>query len=208
MPTAAPIPRLLAVSDRDARRGRRFDAWLEELAEAGVDGVQVREKALPDRELWELASLARQVFRHRIVLVNGRADVAFASGADGVHLPADGVPVAAVRAAWGPALAIGRSTHREEEVAAAARDGADFVTFGPVFATPSKAAWGAPAGLARLAAVASRSLPVIALGGIAPERLEAVAAAGAWGVAGIRAFHDPAMLQRLVEARDRAWQTP
>jgi thiamine-phosphate pyrophosphorylase len=131
------------------------------------------------------------------LLVNGRADLALAAGADGVHLPADGVPVAPLRRRFGRALLLGRSTHRLEEVAEAAQAGADYVVFGPVFPVPGK---GEPAGLERLAAAAALGVPVLALGGIGLAELPRVAAAGAAGAAGIRLFADPGALPRVVAA--------
>ncbi|HXO40460.1 MAG TPA: thiamine phosphate synthase, partial [Thermoanaerobaculia bacterium] len=106
----------------------------------------------------------------------------------GVHLPADGVPAGAVRARFGSGLLIGVSTHRLEEVERARRDGADYVVFGPVYPTPAKAGYGAPAGTRALARAAALDIPVYALGGVTLERFAEVAAAGAAGVAGIRLF--------------------
>ncbi len=198
------LPRLLAISDAAARGGRRLEGWLGDLAAAGVDAVQVREKQLSDRELYRFARTARRAWP-RLLLVNGRIDVARAVGADGVHLPSDGVPIAPLRRRFGPEVVIGRSTHEPAEVAAAREAGADYVTFGPVFPTPSKARYGRPPGLAGLERAARLGLPVIALGGVDPDRLADVAAAGAFGVAGIRAFHDPGALRRWSEARRTAW---
>ena len=119
-------------------------------------------------------------------------DVALAAGADGVHLPASGLPIAPLRRRWGDALLIGRSTHHPDEVAAAGRDGADYALFGPVFPTPGKEAYGPPPGLDGLRRAAAAGLPVIAVGGLTPDRLAAVAAAGAAGAAAIRACADAA----------------
>ncbi|HEX9733553.1 MAG TPA: thiamine phosphate synthase [Thermoanaerobaculia bacterium] len=202
------VPRLLAISDPGERGGRsRYDAlpaWLAALAAAGVDGVQVREKHLGDRELYALARDARAAWQGWLV-VNARLDVALAAGAAGVHLPADGVPIAPLRRRFGRSPVIGRSTHDPDEVAAARAAGADYVTFGPVFPTPSKARFGPPAGLDGLRRAAAQGLPVVALGGIGPDDLPALAAAGAAGAAGIRAFHDPRQLERWTAARRAAW---
>lgn len=198
------LPRLLAISDAAARGARRLEHWLGDLEAAGVDAVQVREKELADGELYRLVCAARRAWPH-LLLVNGRIDVARAAGADGVHLPAAGVPVAPLRQRFGPGAVIGRSTHDPAEVATARAAGADYVTFGPVFPTPSKARYGRPPGLAGLARATAQGLPVLALGGIGPERLAEVAAAGAHGVAGIRAFHDPEVLRRWSEVRRATW---
>lgn len=180
-----PTFRLLAISDRASLPFALTD-WLRGLGAAGIDAVQLREKDLDDRALFGLARLARAGLPPGTrLLVNGRADVAIAAGADGVHLPADGIPAAALRARFGPRFLIGRSTHRVEEVERARDDGADYVTFGPVYDTPGK---GPAVGLGELARAAAAGLPVYALGGVTLERLGELAAAGASGIAAIRMF--------------------
>jgi thiamine-phosphate pyrophosphorylase len=177
-------------------------AWFQALAAAGLDGVQLREKELSDRALLDLAAAARAALPPPTrLLVNGRADVALAAGADGVHLPADGIPAGALRRRFGASLLIGVSAHRLEEVEEARRGGADYVLFGPVYPTPSKP--GAPAlGLQALASAARLGIPVYALGGVTLERFAEVAAAGAAGAAGIGLFQqlDPSALERVVQA--------
>ena len=202
-PGSSPSPpfRLLAISDRRALGDLGFDAWLARLAAARVDGVQLREKDLDDRSLLDLARRARAALPDARLLVNGRLDIALAAGADGVHLPANGLPVAPLRARFGPGVLIGRSTHRVEEVAGARAAGADYVTFGPVFATPGKEAFGPPAGLAALSRAAAAGLPVYALGGVTLELLADVASTGAAGAAGIRLFiASPADLDEIARA--------
>jgi len=178
--------RLLAISDRRTAADGDLAGWLAHLAAAEVDAVQIREKDLDDRALYGLTRLARSVLPPAVrLLVNGRLDVALAAGADGVHLPADGVPVAALRARFGRGPLIGRSTHTVAEVERARDDGADYVTFGPVYATPGK---GAPVDSGELARAAARGLPIYALGGITLERFGELAKAGAAGIAAIRLF--------------------
>jgi thiamine-phosphate pyrophosphorylase len=192
-------PRLLAISGPLDLPPGEFDRWLEGLGAAGVDAVQLRDKGLDDRRLYELTRRARAVLPARCrLLVNGRLDVALAAGADGVHLPADGLPSQPLRRRFGPGVLIGRSTHRPEEVAQARRAGADYATFGPVFPTPSKAGYGPPPGLAGLRRAAAVGLPVLALGGITAERLAEVARAGAAGAAARRAFADAAGAAAMV----------
>lgn len=209
-------PRLLAINDPKLGPGPELDAWVRRLARAGVDGIQVRlrdRRTVPDRVLLTAVERVRSLFPPPgILLVNGRVDVAVAAGADGVHLPASGLPVRDVRRfarevgdGRGRELLVGRSTHRPEEVVQARHDGADYVTFGPVYPTPSKERYGEPPGLGGLRAACAAGLPVLALGGLETERLEDVAAAGAAGAAGIRAFADPATLAELVEAARRAF---
>jgi thiamine-phosphate pyrophosphorylase len=209
---AAPRFRLLAISDRQGLpgTGEALAEWIRHLALAGVDALQLREKDLDDRALWSLARRARTLLPPpACLLVNGRLDVALAAGVDGAHLPADGVPLRALRERFGPGVLLGRSTHCPEEVEQALRDGADYVVFGPVYPTPGKP--GPPAGLTGLREAAAAGLPVYALGGITLERLGEVAEAGAAGAAGIRAFQPGAgtgSLTALVQAAAVAFPRP
>jgi thiamine-phosphate pyrophosphorylase len=176
-------------------------AWFAALAAAGVDAVQLREKSLDDRALHALAALARSALPPPVrLLVNGRADIALAAGADGVHLPAGGVPAGALRVRFGADLLIGVSTHRLDEVEEARLAGADYVVFGPVYETPGKSGHWAPVGPQGLARAAAFEIPVYALGGVTLERFEEVAAAGAAGVGAIRLFQRVDELERVVEA--------
>lgn len=178
--------------------------------EGGVRAVQLREKDLTAAERFPLARELRALtleFDARL-LINDRIDLALAVGADGVHLGGHSLPPEEARRLLGPDRLIGVSTHHPEEVVAAGRQGADFVTFGPVYPTPSKAPFGPPAGLDRLREACAAPLPVFALGGIRAGRVAEVLAAGAAGVALIStvlAAPDPAraasgLLQALREA--------
>jgi thiamine-phosphate pyrophosphorylase len=152
--------------------------------EQGVDMIQVREKDLEAKELFELVCRIRDLAAgtKTRILVNDRVDVAIAARIDGVHLPSHGLPAERVR----PLVKIlGVSTHSAEEAVAAETAGADFVVFGPIFDTPGKTAIGLEP-LQRV--VAAVRIPVIAIGGITSETTDAVLAAGAAGVAGIRLF--------------------
>lgn len=181
--------RLLAISDRRSLADGDLSGWLSRLAAAGVDAVQIREKDLDDRAVWEITRAARAILPTTTrLLVNGRADIALAAGADGVHLPADGVPPAALRRRFGPGLLLGVSTHTVDEVERARDAGADYATFGPVWETPGK---GPAAGTEALARAAACGLPVLALGGVTIDRFGEVVAAGAAGVAAIRLFQRP-----------------
>ena len=185
-------PRLLAISDRRQLGPAGIEGWLAALAEGPVDGVQIREKDLGDREILALARMAREALpAEKLVLVNRRADIAVAAGADGVHLTSKGLPVAALRRRFGQGLVIGDTTHSVEEVLAAGRDGADYVTFGPVWPTPSKERYGPPPGLTGLRRAAAVGPPVLALGGVTIPRAREAAAVGAAGIAGIRLFLSP-----------------
>jgi thiamine-phosphate pyrophosphorylase len=192
---------LLAISDRSSLAVSLED-WLRAVGEAGIGAVQIREKDLEDGALYGLTRRARSALPPAVrLLVNGRLDVALAAGADGVHLPADGVPVAPLRRRFGPRVLIGRSTHRVEEVERARDEGADYVTFGPVYVTPGK---GAPVGLGELARAAAAGLPVYALGGVTLQQFGELAGAGAAGIAAIRLFQDLPDLGRVaLAARQR-----
>jgi thiamine-phosphate pyrophosphorylase len=173
-------------------------------ARAGVDWIEIREKDLGGRALLELVSAVVERAAPARVVVNDRLDVAMAAGAAGVHLAGTSLPVGAVRE-WGrahaPGLTIGKSCHSTEEAIEAEKDGADYVFFGPVFATPSKVAYGPPQGIERLAEVARAvRIPVVAIGGIAPENAAACLGAGARGVAAIRWFQEPGDMDARVRA--------
>lgn len=194
---------LLAISDRRSLRSTGLDmtGWLRALGAAGIGAVQIREKDLEDGPLYDLARLAREAVPPATrVLVNGRLDIALAAGADGAHLPADGLPTAPLRARFGSGPLIGRSTHSLEEVERARDEGVDYVAFGPVYATPGK---GEPLGLAalsRAARVAGANVAVLALGGVTLERFGELAAAGASGAAAIRLFQHGAGLNEVARA--------
>ncbi len=198
---------LYLITDRKAvRSGRDLVEAVRAALEGGVRAVQLREKDLGARELYSLALPLRGLTRKfgARLLVNDRIDVALAVEADGVHLGGRSLPVSAARKILGPQRLIGVSTHRPAEIAAACAEGADFVTFGPVYATPSKAPYGDPVGPQRLAeACQSSKMPVFALGGVKPDRVRKVLAAGASGVAMISAIlsdPDPATATRRLIA--------
>lgn len=157
----------------------------------GVNLIQIREKALPARLLFDLVRNSVEILASTsaLVLVNDRPDVAVASGADGVHLPETSFAPSVVRRVFGSKLVIGVSAHSIEYSAAAAEAGADYVFFGPIFETPGK---GPSVGTESLGAVCStlKPFPVIALGGIDQSNLEKVFAVGASGIAAIRSLND------------------
>jgi thiamine-phosphate pyrophosphorylase len=142
-------------------------------APPGAVALQLREKDMPARELYELALRLREICTRlgAPLLINDRVDVAIAAGADGVHLPFDSIGVSMARRLLGPNRLIGVSSHSPPDVAGAAREGADFAAFGPVFDPLSKPAAGPAWGVAGLrAACAAGAIPVFALGGITPDR--------------------------------------
>ncbi len=166
-------------------------------AAAGAGWIQIREKDLDSRSLVGLARFAIGETRETSarVLVNDRLDVALAANAAGVHLGENSLPVEVVtgwrRSTGRMDFLIGASCHSLESARAAERGGADYIFFGPVFATPSKAEFGAPQGTECLREVcASVGIPVVAIGGVNVENARECIAAGAAGIAAIRLFQD------------------
>ncbi len=159
-------------------------------APPGEVAVHLREKDLGGAALLALARELLPVCRARgaLLLVNDRLDVAMAAGADGAHLPAAGIPPGEARRLLGPGALLGVSCHGVDDVARALAGGADYATFSPVWDTPSKRAYGAPVGLDALARAARLGLPLVALGGVEPGNAAQAFAAGAAGVAAIRAW--------------------
>jgi thiamine-phosphate pyrophosphorylase len=159
--------------------------------EGGVRAVQLREKDLPVRELLLLAQELRTVtneFGARL-FINDRVDVASAVNADGVHLGHQSMSVEAVRKVVGNNMLIGVSTHGVEEAKDAEAGGADFITIGPIFETPSKAKLGVPVGLNVLKELKNElNIPFYALGGVKSGNIAHVIGAGATGVALISAI--------------------
>ncbi len=182
--------RVYLITDRKLAKGGDIVSAVAEALEGGVRAVQLREKDLGGRELFRLAEAMRRLTARygARLLVNDRVDVAYAAGADGVHLGGGSIPVAEARRLLGPRALIGRSTHDGAELSAAESDGADFATFGPVYGTPSKARYGPPVGVAALAAAcAAAKIPVFALGGVGPANMTETLKAGAFGIALISA---------------------
>jgi thiamine-phosphate pyrophosphorylase len=179
---------LCLVTDRTQTRGRDLVAIVGECLAAGLPAVQVREK---DLDAADLALVCRRLVAGTrdagaMLVVNDRVDVALAVGADAVQRTHASLPVDDIRAVAGRRLRIGASVHSLEDAVDAELKGADWVTFGPVYDTPSKRPYGPPQGLDRLATVArGLRIPVIAIGGITPARVKEVRAAGARGVAAI-----------------------
>ena len=203
--------RLYLITDRRRAPGPLVEC-VRRCVEAGVEAVQLREKDLGDRELYELGCALAAACRAAGArfLVNDRADLARAVEAHGVHLTRTSYGPADARRILGPDALVGVSTHSLEQALEAQAAGADFVTFGPVFDTPSKRAYGPPVGLEELGrAAAALRIPVLALGGIGPDRVDAVRAAGAHGVAAISALlsgPDPGLRARTMADRvHRAW---
>jgi thiamine-phosphate pyrophosphorylase len=181
--------RLYFVTDRKQTAGRSLVDVVHAALDGGVRAVQLREKDLAAGELYHLAIQLRKVTERydARLLINDRLDVALAVDADGIHLGQTSFPVSIARRLLGPGKLIGVSTHSLAEITAAT--GADFIVFGPVYFTPSKAAYGEPQGIDRLREAVERSaVPVFAIGGINVERISDVLTTGAFGVAMISAI--------------------
>ena len=166
------------------RRQADIMACVARAVSMDVDVIQVREKDLSGRELYELVLKIRGIAAgtNTRILVNDRVDVALAAGVDGVHLPSNGFPAARVR----PFVKLlGVSTHTVAEAIDAEKAHTDFIVFGPIFDSPGKTA----IGLEPLRAVVSAvKTPVLAIGGITADNAERVLKTGAAGIAGIRLF--------------------
>jgi len=221
-------PLLCYVTDRHSLRVANSTDSIEalmrkiaEVAAAGVDWVQIREKDLTARELASLTekslriaarSFAKSSFPTR-VLVNDRLDIAIAERAGGVHLGENSLSIGAAKQlirsapptqARGESFLAGVSCHSLEAAEVAQRDGADYIFFGPIFATPSKGRFGPPQGAERLGQVCRAvSIPVLAIGGIALENVAACLSAGAAGVAAIRLFQEAADPKHIVDSIQR-----
>jgi len=177
------------ITDRKAVGGfRPLLEIIRDQMHLGIDFIQIREKDVPAREVFEFTLAVLEVrnmdARKHLptkILVNSRADVARATGADGVHLPAD-APVETL-----PGMIVARSCHTLTEVK---KSDASFITFGPVFETPGKAN---ALGLEALKAACQLGKTVYALGGVDWENAASCTEAGAEGIAGIRLFQDPGL---------------
>lgn len=180
----------LITDRRQVREGELLDAVAKALR-GGVRAVQLREKDLSSRELYELAVEMRKLtaaYGARL-FINDRIDTALAVDADGVHLGGDSLPVYKARMLMGEQKMIGVSCHNQISAQNAQEKGADFITYGPVFFTPSKAPYGEPLGIDKLelAAEAVR-IPVFGLGGINRRNARQVMNSGASGIALISAI--------------------
>ena len=197
----APLPRLCAITDRILAGGAAHDEIVRALVAGGARWIQIREKLLPAGQL--LAEARRAVGAARaagaIVLVNDRADLAFAAGADGVHVGRDDLPAADARRVLGPGALVGVSTHSVEEGIAAARSPVDYVAIGPIFPTRTKPDAERPVGIDAVRALASAiPLPIVAIGGIGPDNARDVLGAGAAAIAVISALYEGRSIEENV----------
>ena len=233
LPKSGNPPLLCYVTDRSLLVGEPAQGQkillkkIAAAAAAGVDWIQIREKDLSGKELSTLvreamklaaanragvsprvAASPRAQTSHARILVNERLDIALAADTGGVHLGEQSLPpqeaLRLLKWLERKDFLIGVSCHSPTAAQEAERGGADYLFFGPVFATPSKAAYGAPQGLDRLGEVCRAvTLPVLAIGGITPENAAACLSAGASGIAAIRLFQDAPDLARVVKTLNR-----
>ena len=201
---------VILVTDRTACHKRSLEEVVTAAIQGGVNAVLLREKDLPGAELLALARRLRGLCSESVLfLVSDRVDVALLSGADGVHLPEDSLPVAAVRHLLPPSMKVGRSVHSINAARQAEADGADYLILGTIYTTASHPT-GVAAGPELIEQVVARvGIPVVAIGGITPENVAECRRAGARGVAAISVFlqGDPAVARQLAEElAARPWE--
>lgn len=185
--------RLYAITDRACSKSKDLKEIVESLAKGGADVIQVREKLLSTRALikigFELKKIAKKF--GSLLIVNDRTDVAYAIGADGVHLGQEDLPIEFARKFLGRKRLIGISTHSLSQAFLAQDSGADYIGLGPIFATPTKPEY-KPIGLKPINRASWHlKIPFVAIGGINSENLEEVIKAGASRVAVVRALMEP-----------------
>jgi thiamine-phosphate pyrophosphorylase len=193
--------KLYLITDRKQTRMPLPDAVRLAL-KGGVRAIQLRERDLPIRELLAVAQELRKLTRefNAKLFINDRVDIAVAVEADGVHLGHESMPPETVRTIVGSRMLVGVSTHKREEAASAEKNGADFITFGPLFTTPSKIRYGAPVGTDAISDLKKHvRLPVFGLGGIKTETVREVLRAGADGIAMISAIFAAEDIQQAAE---------
>jgi thiamine-phosphate pyrophosphorylase len=187
----APDFDLCLITDRSQTQGRDLLWILEQALDGGVKAIQLREKDLGGKELFELAEKTRRLCNryNARLFINDRIDVALAVEADGAQLGKTAIPIESARNLLGPQKLIGASVHALAEAKEAERSGADFILFGPVYFTPSKAAYGPPQGLTVVKEIVEKvSSPIYAIGGIKPQNIEETKRTGIRGVALISAI--------------------
>lgn len=192
-----------AIANCDSEPDEGYFLRVRELVEAGIEWIQLRAKSLEDARVYAIGQKLRDLTRggSTRLMVNSRADIAAAISADGVHLPARGLPITAARMLGG-GLIVGRSCHSVEDCREAADQGADYVLLGPVFSPRSKPGAGR---ITRedLAAAAGLGAPVFALGGLTRENMQTLRDLNIAGIAAITLFmsdRSPAEIVRMVRA--------
>lgn len=197
------LPPLYVVTDRHQTGEQRFLEILGDILPEQGMMVQIRERDLGVRELLRFVEEVHRLARPFRVpcLINDRVDLALAVRAAGVHLRADSMPTQEARKCLGDGYLIGKSVHSAEEVLQSQQEGADFVVLGPVYETPSKRKYGPPLGV-RVLREAGRQchIPMYAIGGMTPARVETVMEAGVAGVAVVSSIFQAASPREAVTA--------
>ena len=187
--------RLYVITDRKLvtrhlpteQAGSSLVTAVREALKGGVKAIQLREKDLSTRELLRLAYKMRELTKkyNAKLFINDRLDIALAVEADGVHLTQNSIPADAVKkAVHASRFLIGVSTHSLKEAKEAERAGADFITLGPIYRTPSKLKYGSPLGIDTLREISKKiKIPVFAIGGVKGSRIKDLKKAEAYGVA-------------------------
>jgi thiamine-phosphate pyrophosphorylase len=202
-----------AITDQASAQGRDDAEVAEALLKGGSSCLQYRAKKVGAREQWRMAGILRRLCTEAgaLFIVNDRVDLALGSGADGVHLGQDDLPVAAARSlarrAGRQDFLVGLSTHSPEQARAGEREGADYIGYGPVYATLTKEHNVPAVGPASLAPVlASAGIPVVAIGGIKRGHLAALAAMGARHCAIVTALTSAADVAAAAAEHWKLWR--
>lgn len=197
------------VTDRRLASADFLMRLIRSAAEAGVDRIQIRERDLGGHALLRLTrdALAAMEGTRATLLVNDRLDVALGASAHGAHLGQHSMPVPLARKVGGEDLILGVSTHSVDEAMEAQESGADYLFVGPVFPTPSKAAFGEPLGIAKLESILRRvKIPAYAIGGITSQHLSQLRSLPLTGVAMISAFVRAPSIEELIgQVHGRKW---
>ena len=201
--TTSPLPPLYIVTDRHQIGEDGFLQILGDIIPEQGLMIQIRERDLGCRELLRFVEAVHRLAHPFRVpcLINDRVDLVLATQAAGVHLRADSMPIKEARKCLGAGYLIGKSVHSAKEAIQSQQEGADFMVLGPVYDTPSKRQYGPPLGI-RVIREASEhcTVPVYAIGGMTPSRVEAVTAAGAAGVAVVSSIFQAASPREAVAA--------
>ena len=182
---------ICVVTDEALKPGRNHEDIARAAIRGGAGSVQLRDKTATDREFYRAAVAIRKLTAEAGVpfVVNDRVHIAAAVGADAVHVGQSDMPVCAVRRVVGDSMIIGLSAGSLEEALQAKADGADYIGFGPVFSTGTKLDAGPETGLEQITTVCAECLlPVIAIGGMNMNCIDAVARTGAAGAAVVSAI--------------------
>ncbi len=185
MPFSFPSP-FYAIADILDQPGVSFQRLTHQLCAGGVRLLQLRVKQRPTRDFVSLATEVKQICHHYqcTLIINDRVDIALAIEADGVHLGQEDLPLIPARGILGPDKIIGISTHNPQQALTADQEGADYIGFGPLFGTTTKATGYTARGLEQLQEIRKQvRIPIVTIGGITVERAPSALQAGADAVA-------------------------